>query len=282
MLRPLRRHEKESLRKRLLESSVLFKAFQTPIREMEVAAKGFRLAPEEVFWQVTIVLDVVKEQQEDCLIAIRGLWNDIFADYRDLSGVDDGLEDFASLTVFCIQICLASLDEPLYRTMAVAIGEQLAQHNQPTQRMQASVLNNIARIDTHKFKAAVQAYMNSDDEWFSDEIDEILEDTQNVQMPFAEKKEETETKSPQLTNRQLMILFDLFLNKGFSPDYCNQEALAKLLSQVSGRSKGSIRQKIREGVDYETEEARNDVKLLAALLEPIDATLAKKMRNLIE
>lgn len=282
MLRPLRRHEKESLRKRLLESSVLFKAFQTPIREMEVAAKGFRLAPEEVFWQVTIVLDVVKEQQEDCLIDIRGLWNDIFADYRDLSGVDDGLEDFASLTVFCIQICLASLDEPLYRTMAVAIGEQLAQHNQPTQRMQASVLNNIARIDTHKFKAAVQAYMNSDDEWFSDEIDEILEDTQNVQMPFAEKKEETETKSPQLTNRQLMILFDLFLNKGFSPDYCNQEALAKLLSQVSGRSKGSIRQKIREGVDYETEEARNDVKLLAALLEPIDATLAKKMRNLIE
>lgn len=282
MLRPLKRHEKESLRSRLLERSVLFKAFQAPIREMEVAAKGFRLAPEEVFWQVTIVLDVVKEQQEDCLLDIRSLWNNIFADYRDLSGIDEGIEDFASLTVFCIQICLAALDEPLYRTMAAAIGEQLALRNQPTQRTQASVLNNIARIDIRKFKAAVQAYMNSDEEWLSDEIVEVLEDTPNVQMPLPEKKEETETKSPQLTNRQLMILFDLFLNKGFSPDYCNQDALAKLLSQVSGRSKGSIRQKIREGVDYETEEARNDVKLLATLLEPVDATLATKMRNLIE
>ena len=282
MLRPLKRHEKESLRSKLLERSVLFKAFQTPIREMEVAARGFRLAPEEVFWQVTIVLDIVKEQQEDCLMDIRSLWNNIFADYRDLSGVDEGIEDFSSLTVFCIQICLAALDEPLYRTMAAAIGEQLVQHNQPTQRMHASVLNNIARIDTRKFKAAVQAYMNSDDEWFSDEIVGILEDTPNVQMPLPETNEGTVTKSPQLTNRQLMILFDLFLNKGFSPDYCNQDALAKLLSQVSGRSKGSIRQKIREGVDYETEEAHNDVKLIATLLEPIDATLATKMRNLIE
>ena len=266
----------------MLERSVLFKAFQAPIREMDVAAKGFRLAPEEVFWQVTVVLDVVKEQQEDCLIDIRSLWNNIFADYRDLSSVDDGLEDFASLTAYCIQICLAALDVPLYRTMAAAIGEQLARHNQPTQRMQASVLNNIARIDTRKFKAAIQAYMNSDEEWFSDEIVEVLEETPSVQMPLDEKKEETGTKSPQLTNRQLMILFDLFLNKGFSPDYCNQDALAKLLSKVSGRSKGSIRQKIREGVDYETEEARNDVNLIATLLEPIDAALATKMKNLIE
>ena len=45
---------------------------------------------------------------------------------------------------------------------------------------------------------------------------------------------------------------------------------------------GSIRQKIREGVDYEVEDVRNDVNMLAQLLEPIDDSIAEKMRKLIE
>ena len=44
---------------------------------------------------------------------------------------------------------------------------------------------------------------------------------------------------------------------------------------------GSIRQKIREGVDYEVEDVRNDVNMLAQLLEPIDESIAEKMRKLI-
>ena len=97
-----------------------------------------------------------------------------------------------------------------------------------------------------------------------------------------EEKKSTDGQYEQLTNRQLMILFDLFLNKGFSTEYCNQNALATLLSRVSGRSMGSIRQKIREGVDYEVEDVRNDVNMLAQLLEPIDDSIAEKMRKLME
>ena len=282
MLHLLRRNEKESLRSRLLDGLVLYKAFQKPIREFEAEATGFRLSPEEVFWQVVVVLDKVKEYQEDALIDIRGLWDDIYVDYRDLSDDEDGLDLFTAITVFCVQTCLVMLDAPLYRTMASIIGEQLAKKDQQSQKMEAAVLNNITRIGTDKFKAAVQVYMNSEEDWLSDEIEEVLDTTPNIQQGIPQKKEDNETKAIQLTNRQLMILFDLFLNKGFSTEFCNQKALATLLSRVSGRSEGSIRQKIREGVDYEIEDVRNDVNLLAQLLESIDNTLAVKMRNLIE
>ena len=282
MLHPLRRNEKESLRSRLLDGLVLYKAFQKPIREFEAEATGFRLSPEEVFWQVVVVLDKVKEYQEDALIDIRGLWDDIYVDYRDLSDDEDGLDLFTAITVFCVQTCLVMLNAPLYRTMTSIIGEQLAKKDQPSHKMEAAVLNNITRIGTDKFKAAVQVYMNSEEDWLSDEIEEVLDTTPNIQQGIPQKKEDNETKAIQLTNRQLMILFDLFLNKCFSTEFCNQRALATLLSRVSGRSEGSIRQKIREGVDYEIEDVRNDVNLLAQLLEPIDNTLAKKMRNLIE
>ena len=282
MLRLLRRNEKECLRSRLLDGLVLYKAFQKPIREFEAEATGFRLSPEEVFWQVVVVLDKVKEYQEDALIDIRGLWDDIYVDYRDLSDDDKGLDLFTAITVFCVQTCLVMLNAPLYRTMASIIGEQLAKKDQPSQKMESAVLNNITRIGTDKFKAVVQDYMNSEDDWLSDEIEEVLDATPNIQQGIPQKKEDNETKAIQLTNRQLMILFDLFLNKGFSTEFCNQRALATLLSRVSGRSEGSIRQKIREGVDYEIEDVRNDVNLLAQLLEPIDNTLAEKMRNLIE
>ena len=282
MLHLLRRNEKESLRSRLLDGLVLYKAFQKPIREFEAEATGFRLSPEEVFWQVVVVLDKVKEYQEDALIDIRGLWDDIYVDYRDLSDDDKGLDLLTAITVFCVQTCLVMLNAPLYRTMASIIGEQLAKKVQPSQKMEAAVLNNITRIGTDKFKAVVQDYMNSEDDWLSDEIEEVLDATPNIQQGIPQKKEDNETKAIQLTNRQLMILFDLFLNKGFSTEFCNQRALATLLSRVSGRSEGSIRQKIREGVDYEIEDVRNDVNLLAQLLEPIDNTLAEKMRNLIE
>ena len=282
MLHLLRRNEKESLRSRLLDGLLLYKAFQKPIREFEAEATGFLLSPEEVFWQLVVVLDKVKEHQEDALIDIRGLWDDIYVDYRDLSDDDKGLDLFTAITVFCVQTCLVMLNAPLYRTMASIIGEQLAKKDQPSQKMESAVLNNITRIGTDKFKAVVQDYMNSEDDWLSDEIEEVLDATPNIQQGIPQKKEDNETKAIQLTNRQLMILFDLFLNKGFSTEFCNQRALATLLSRVSGRSEGSIRQKIREGVDYEIEDVRNDVNLLAQLLEPIDNTLAEKMRNLIE
>lgn len=267
----------------MLDGQPLFKAFQTPVREFEAEAKGFRLSPEEVFWQLVVQLDKIKEHQEEALQDVRRLWNDIYVDYRDLSNDanDESVRVFATLTVLAVQVCLACTDEPLYRTMALDLASQLAAEGVP-QRMEAAIVNNIARIGTETFKATIHSYMESDDEWLSEEIEEVLENTTDAPLRWPEEKEDSNAKTSQLTNRQLMILFDLFLNKGFSTEHCNQKALATLLSRVSGRSEGSIRQKIRAGVDFEAGDVHNDVRLLAQLLEPIDSSLAQKMENLIE
>ncbi len=268
----------------MLDGQLLFKAFQTPVRTFEAEAKGFRLSPEEVFWQLVVQLDNIKEQQEDALQDVRRLWIDTYVDYRDLSNdeKDESVRLFATLTVFALQVCLASTDEPLYRTMALDLASQLAAEGGLPQKMEAAVVNNLTRIGAERFREAIHSYMESEDDWLSEEIEYELENTPNISLSLPEAKEENTVKAPQLTNRQLMILFDLFLNKGFSTEYCNQKALATLLSRVSGRSEGSIRQKIRDGVDYEVEDVHNDVNLLAQLLEPIDASLAQKMKNLIE
>gem|GEM_PF-4840440 len=268
----------------MLDGRLLFKAFQTPVRDYEAGAGGFRLSPEEVLWQICVVLDHIKEQQEDAWHDVRRLWNDTYVDYRDLSndGNDEAIRLFATLTVFAVQVCLTAADEPLYRTMALDIASQLAAEGGVPQGMEAAVVNNIARLGSEKFTAAVQAYMDSEDDWLSEDIEEVLENIPDVLPSRPEGKEECAGKMSQLTNRQLMILFDLFLNKGFSPEYCNQKALATLLSRVSGRSDGSIRQKIREGVDFDKEDVHDDVNLLAQLLEPIDSSLAGKMKKLIE
>lgn len=162
----------------MLDQHVLFKAFQTPIRGFEAeVVSGFRLSPEEVFWQVVIVLDKIKEHQEDAWPDIRGLWNDIYVGYRELSDKydDKNVRLFASLTVFVVQVCLGCIDVPLYKTMAFEMASQLAKENQSSERMKAAVLNNIARIGTRKFETTLHDYMESEEEWLSDDIEGILE-----------------------------------------------------------------------------------------------------------
>ena len=59
--------------------------------------------------------------------------------------------------------------------MALNIASQLAQHNQPTKDIEASVLNNITRIGQEEFNRAVSDYMESEEDWLSDEIEDELE-----------------------------------------------------------------------------------------------------------
>ncbi len=256
MLRRLRRHEKEGLREGLLEQSVLFKAFQNPIREMEVhgmQTKGFHLAPEEVFWRVSVVLDKIKEQQRDALTDIRGLWNEVFADYRDLSDADndDGVGDFASLTVFCIQVCLVSVDVPLYRTMAATLGEQLSCHNQPTPNITASVLNHIERIGADKFSTAVHTYMDSEEDWLSDEIEEL---TGHAEMSVATATP-SEPSEPQMQiakgkKTSLMVVLESIYKAGWIVDadgktLTNRDNVINyILYRVFGQKEESIAQLI--------------------------------------
>jgi len=280
----LRRHEKEALR-REYGDDVIFRALLTPCRSYEAEAKGFCVSAEEVFMEVLSVLDAVKENPDEAFFNIKGLWDELYVDYRDLAeevALDGQIQQSVGMVLQAVALCLETMESTFYTTLAMELMRQMALHDLPTTEMLERFTSNIARLGEGNLRTAIADYMESD-VFLSDEICDYLQGLPNP-LKLSEPNEKKGNKDvvEQLTNRQLMILFDLFFNKGFSTDYCNQKALATLLSRVSGHSEGSIRQKIREGVDYDTEEAKNDVRLLAELLKPIDESLSEKMKNLIE
>ena len=278
----LRIHEKEALRKQY-KNNIIYKAFAAPCKKYEAQPKGFKLSPEELFWECMMVLDDIKESPEDARFQLQDFWNEKVVDYEDLSGnvPRDNIEVAANMVTMCVAICLNGLDLSLYNTLTSVLISQINGEEPSVIEMRECFTANIYRLGEDKFNTAVAEYMDSD-VFESEDIEGFLEDLPEPPSRNEEEKKSTDGQYEQLTNRQLMILFDLFLNKGFSTEYCNQNALATLLSRVSGRSMGSIRQKIREGVDYEVEDVRNDVNMLAQLLEPIDDSIAEKMRKLIE
>ena len=278
----LRRHEKEALRKQY-KNNIIYKAFAAPCKKYEAQPKGFKFSPEELFWECMMVLDDIKESPEDARFQLQDFWNEKVVDYEDLSGnvPRDNIEVAANMVTMCVAICLNGLDLSLYNTLTSVLISQIHGEEPSIIEMRECFMANIYRLGEDKFNTAIAEYMESD-VFESEDIEGLLEDLPEPPSRNEEEKKSTDGQYEQLTNRQLMILFDLFLNKGFSTEYCNQNALATLLSRVSGRSMGSIRQKIREGVDYEVEDVRNDVNMLAQLLEPIDDSIAEKMRKLIE
>lgn len=85
----------------------------------------------------------------------------------------------------------------------------------------------------------------------------------------------------QLSNRQLVILISTILDLSLAPEFLNQKALSRLLAAISGKSEGSLRQSIMDICKngYETQEARQDMLTVAALLEKINPSLANQLKN---
>lgn len=85
----------------------------------------------------------------------------------------------------------------------------------------------------------------------------------------------------QLTNRQVVIMMTALMDISLAPDYTNQKQLARLLSQLTGRSAESLRKTIgklaKEGI--ETDEARKDAHTAADALEPFCKRVSDQIRN---
>lgn len=281
----LKRNERAVVRDKYAENP-LWLMLQTPARKIEGEMKLFRLSAEELFMETFCILDDIKENPKDACLRMQGLWDEVFCDLRDLDTADAQEEELmlaATEVVYTVILSLSTLNNALFTKLTAILMCQLVEKDaSSTERLQREYAINIIRMGEESLHTFMLDYMQSSDEWLSDKIEELLRKVPKEEATKTQEKEDNAVKTTQLTNRQLMILFDLFLNKGFSTEYCNQQALATLLSRVSGRSEGSIRQKIREGVDYDIEDVHKDVNLLARLLEPIDSSLAIKMKNLIE
>lgn len=100
--------------------------------------------------------------------------------------------------------------------------------------------------------------------------------------PRSQNPEKECIPSTALTNRQLVIMSEALLDVSLSSQFTNIKALARFISKVSGRSEGSIRTCINNGIDYDNAHVRNDVEAVAGLLDAIKPELAQLLRNNIE
>lgn len=283
----LRRSGREAVRNRYASSELLYKMMSKGARELEKQMAHFRFAVEELFVEVMTMMDAVKEDAESASGVYEDYWNTLYCDLRDLDTADsdDGeLRLATSEVVYLAMQLLAMCQGRRYTNISACLMGQLAEcHPEAFDELNKLFMPEVWRLDEDKVKARIQAYMEDEEEWISDDIADMLENLPDDKLALEEECKTKPTKDgSQLTNRQLVILFECLLDITLNAQYTNIKALSHLLSKVSGNSEGGIRTLIYKGVDYEAKQTIDDVKLLAELVNPIQPKLAEKLRNNID
>lgn len=149
---------------------------QNPSRTIERELTHLRLTTEEVFCETFCVLDEVKENPKDASFMMRGLWDNIYCDLRELDedASEDELQLAASELVYVVMLMLSMVDGSWYTKLTMVLMEQITANSSHYDRLQMLFMPNLWRYGEEKVKAYLNAYMESDDEWLSDEIDECL------------------------------------------------------------------------------------------------------------
>lgn len=262
---------------------MLYKALRTPCSEWQT--RIVRLSPEDVCLECLRVLDLVKEDPDEASFELRPLWTDIYNDLRQQAPEtvnDEDVRTAADITFYAPLLMLSHATSHFYST--TLMGELTAQwqeHTADPMRIIESFTPTVARLGAGKLALAVDEYMESD-EFLSDELLDIISQLDEPTSQ-SDSKDEAKTNEGQLSNQQLIILFEHFLNVSLSPLYVSIKAFATLIAKVSGRSAGSIRTRIgKDGIDYDSPQAKADVRALAELVRPVSEEAAQKILNIIE
>lgn len=149
---------------------------QNPSRTIERELTHLRLTTEEVFHETFRVLDEVKENPKDASFMMRGLWDSVYCDLRELDedASDDELQLATSELVYVVMLMLSMVDGSWYTKLTMVLMEQITENSSHYDRLQMLFMPNLWRYGEEKVKAFLNEYMESDEVWISDEIDECL------------------------------------------------------------------------------------------------------------
>ena len=284
MMIRLSKSEREGVRKRYA-SELLYKVLREPARELESEMKSVRFTVEDLFLEVFDTVDALKEHPEGVWEDIvPGIWKTYYCDLRDDMNTTDTSDEEIKLTaseiVYCVLMMLSTCKESIYNKIKFELSSQLNQnHPEGYIRLQNMFNASVWRLGEEKVCARIADYMDSEDEWISEYLDYIYDARLHPQPQGESVTNKYEIGEPRLTNRQLIILFEHLLNVTPKPEYINVKAFSKLIAEVSGRSAGSIRQTVMEGIDYESPSVHNDIDRLEALVRPVLETLADNIKN---
>ena len=276
----------------------------------------FKLSHAEIFYGCVWVLDALRRSKkiDNKKYSTVNLELNIFDGYRSIApprASDESINKAIDVIMECVRTCINAYHSKTSRLpdftkyiedlevgidmnggLTVGLGAKHEPHP------------NSRRYWNEKFVPHLKEYMVSD-LFLSEEVDIFLDEQDAVvpsiintqienapsQVGILPKKpvqtEETgtldvndEDNTKQFTNRQLAILFETLLDLTLVPGETNISAFAELLSRVSGRSKGSIRNKIpSSGINYDDPSVVKDTEFVASCLEKVSPKIAKEIRE---
>lgn len=169
MLDLLQRNEKAKVKK-LFAHNAVYASLQHVCREYECRMTVFRLSPEDVFAEVVWLLDCIKEDTDGAEDMCTTLWNELYCNYRDISGrevTDEELRLAVTIVMLMVAICLNAMDVGYYTHLAAVLMEGIYDHNNPQWHDVRHTLEDHLK-DISQLMCWVRAYMGSD-EFLSDE-----------------------------------------------------------------------------------------------------------------
>lgn len=280
MIRRLGRLEKRLVRTQYGDN-ILFKAIYVPAKGLEREMNGLRLSSEEVFLECLTILDDIKECNtgKEAEQVVDGLYNTLYCDLREISPhsvSDNELEIAVGEIVNCVTLILGYYPGIKYSGTLLCLSAQLENNNLDQLKNRGLFYNQFV-LQGEEISDYIKSYMDGDD-YLSDVIKKQLKKVDTDDSVFVGDGEEKDSEG-QLDNRQLVLLFMELLNIPLGAEFTNQSALAELISKVSGKSKKSLLNSIREGVDYEKNKTKKDAELIASLLSELKPNLAQQIRN---
>lgn len=266
------------------KNDILFKWMNRSGRGLEREMTRFRFSVEELFLEVMRIVDQAKESPRDAREEYADLWNTLFCKYRDIDTADSKeteIEMAVSEVIYVSQHLLGMLESSRYASLCLELTGQISLNSaQGYEKIMQIFVPEMYRLNEETLRARIEAYMQNDDEWISDNICDMLKELPEERKKVDEGQDESSVSSGnQLTNRQLIILFMHILNLGNNSRDVNVKAFAELIAKVSGRSSGSIRQKLMEDIDYESPKVHADIDRLAVLLRPLSPKIADLLNN---
>ena len=279
----LSKSERDAVLKRYKNDEPLFKLMKLVGRKYERELKVFRFAVEELFLEVMTIVDDAKESVSEAREEYADLWNTLHCQYRDLcvGNADEDEFSVAVAEVMSIATILLSMCKEKGHThlSLLFINQMNAYRANAYEQMLQEVMPVVYQIGEEKLKERIREYMESE-EWISDDIQKMLMDLPDEPLRILEQEEPASTND-QLTNRQLALLFTHLLDVGHTSDVVNVYALSRLITAVSGRTSGSIRQtliKMKE-IDYGNSLVHQDLERIEGLMRPISPKIADLIKN---
>lgn len=282
----LRRSEREAVKNKYASTELLYKVMSKGAREVEKQMAHFRFTVEELFLEVMTIMDAVKEDAENAYDVYADYWDTLYCDLRDLDTANSDEEELRIATsevVYMAILLLTMCKGRCCAKLSASLMEQIvACHPEAFDKLSKLFMPEVWRLDEDKIKVRIQAYMDSE-EWISDDIAEMLENLPVENKSSGEENiSEITGNNPQLTNRQLVILFEHLLDVSLIPGFTNIQAFSQLLGAVSGRSPASIRQVAMKEIDYASNSVQADINRVEGLVRPVSEKIANQLSKIKE